>query len=121
MSERNTVLRSLHNVGLAAWFGGSLMGAVGLNGAAKDQGDTWQAQARIASSGWAKAKLRFRVGGPAILGVWVNAASADAKSWSGSDPVAGTTPSSPSLPPPAGRRVRRSWTAEGGLRVAGSI
>lgn len=26
MSERNTVLRSLHDVGLAAWFGGSLMG-----------------------------------------------------------------------------------------------
>ncbi|MYS09705.1 hypothetical protein GTW71_25480, partial [Streptomyces sp. SID6041] len=54
MSERNTVLRSLHDVGLAAWFGGSLMGAVGLNGAAKDQGDTWQAKARIASSGWAR-------------------------------------------------------------------
>ncbi|MFJ2060542.1 hypothetical protein ACIOMM_32055 [Streptomyces sp. NPDC087908] len=54
MSERNTVLRSLHDVGLAAWFGGSLMGAVGLNGAAKDQGDAWQAQARIASSGWAR-------------------------------------------------------------------
>jgi hypothetical protein len=34
MSERNTLVRSLHDVGLAAWFGGSLMGAVGLNGAA---------------------------------------------------------------------------------------
>lgn len=28
MSERNTVLRSLHDIGLAAWFGGSLAGAV---------------------------------------------------------------------------------------------
>ncbi|MGW2439471.1 hypothetical protein ACWCY1_22370 [Streptomyces goshikiensis] len=54
MSERNTVLRSMHDLGLAAWFGGSLMGAVGLNGAARDEGDTEATTARIASSGWAK-------------------------------------------------------------------
>ncbi|MFJ6718521.1 MULTISPECIES: hypothetical protein [unclassified Streptomyces] len=54
MSDRHTVLRSLHDAGLAAWFGGSLMGAVGLNGAARDQGGTWAASARIASDGWAK-------------------------------------------------------------------
>jgi hypothetical protein len=30
----NTVARTLHDVGLAAWFGGSLMGATGVNGAA---------------------------------------------------------------------------------------
>src|SRR6266496_1552950 len=39
MADDNTVARSLHDVGLAAWFGGSLMGAVGLNrvaGAAKE-------------------------------------------------------------------------------------
>ncbi|MFF9850452.1 hypothetical protein [Streptomyces litmocidini] len=54
MSTRNTMLRSLHDVGLAAWFGGSLMGAVGLNGAARDEGGTWATTARIASSGWAK-------------------------------------------------------------------
>ena len=34
MSDRNTLIRSLHDLGLAAWFGGSLMGAVGVNGAA---------------------------------------------------------------------------------------
>ena len=34
MSERNTVLRSMHDTGLAGWSGGSLMGAAGLNGAA---------------------------------------------------------------------------------------
>jgi hypothetical protein len=34
MAQDNTLARSLHDVGLAAWFGGSLMGAVGLNGAA---------------------------------------------------------------------------------------
>ncbi|MFC9852570.1 hypothetical protein [Streptomyces prasinus] len=54
MSERNTWIRSLHDLGLAAWFGGSLMGAVGLNGAAKEEGGTSQATERIASSGWAK-------------------------------------------------------------------
>ncbi|MGW7433414.1 hypothetical protein ACWGIN_28225 [Streptomyces sp. NPDC054861] len=54
MSERNTMLRSLHDVGLAAWFGGSLMGAVGLNGAARDEGGTWATSVRIAGAGWTK-------------------------------------------------------------------
>jgi len=34
MAQDNTLARSLHDLGLATWFGGSLMGAVGLNGAA---------------------------------------------------------------------------------------
>lgn len=54
MAERNTLIRSLHDMGLAAWFGGSLMGAVGLNGAAKDVGGTEVARDRISASGWAK-------------------------------------------------------------------
>ncbi|MFF5426383.1 MULTISPECIES: hypothetical protein [unclassified Streptomyces] len=54
MSGRNTFIRSLHDVGLAAWFGGSLMGAVGLNGAARDEGGTQAATDRIAASGWAE-------------------------------------------------------------------
>ncbi len=54
MSQRNTVLRSMHDLGLAAWFGGALMGAVGLNGAARAAGETQTGSARIASSGWAK-------------------------------------------------------------------
>jgi hypothetical protein len=54
MSGRNTVIRSLHDVGLAAWFGGSLMGAIGLNGAAENEGPTVAARARIASVGWSK-------------------------------------------------------------------
>jgi len=33
MSTRNTLVRSLHNLGAAAWFGGSFMGALGVNGA----------------------------------------------------------------------------------------
>ncbi|KOG08228.1 MULTISPECIES: hypothetical protein [Streptomyces] len=54
MFERHTLIRSLHDVGLAAWFGGSLMGAVGLNGAARSEGGTEAATDRIASAGWAK-------------------------------------------------------------------
>ncbi|GAA5038050.1 hypothetical protein [Actinopolymorpha pittospori] len=53
MPERNTVMRELHDLGLAAWFGGSVMGAVGLNPAAEEQG-TEVEKARVASSGWAK-------------------------------------------------------------------
>jgi hypothetical protein len=53
MSQRNTVIRSLHDVGLAAWFGGSLMGAVGLNGAAAKAKDPSE-RLRISSVGWAR-------------------------------------------------------------------
>lgn len=50
MSERNTLIRSMHDVGLAAWFGGSLMGAVGLNGAASNSQDP----PRLAADGWGR-------------------------------------------------------------------
>lgn len=53
MSNRNTVARSLHDLGLAAWFGGSLMGAIGVNGAAADVDDPTQ-RARVANAGWAR-------------------------------------------------------------------
>ncbi len=53
MSTRNTMIRSLHDVGLAAWCGGALMGAVGLNGAANDVDDPTD-RAKVASAGWAK-------------------------------------------------------------------
>jgi hypothetical protein len=53
MADRNTLVRSLHDVGLAAWFGGSLMGAVGLNGAGAAVLDDKE-RARVASAGWAK-------------------------------------------------------------------
>jgi hypothetical protein len=53
MSERNTLVRSLHDVGLAAWFGGSLMGAVGLNGATAQARDP-QERLRLSSAGWGR-------------------------------------------------------------------
>ena len=39
MSSTTTALRALHDVGLAAWFGGGLMGAVGVNSTARRAGD----------------------------------------------------------------------------------
>jgi hypothetical protein len=53
MSERNTVVRAMHDLGLAAWFGGSLMGTAGLNAAAEEAA-TQTTTTRMASAGWAK-------------------------------------------------------------------
>ena len=53
MAERNTVVRSLHDLGLAAWFGGSLAGAIAVNGAAAEVPDQTQ-RLRVANAGWAR-------------------------------------------------------------------
>ncbi|MEV4478363.1 hypothetical protein AB0K04_05575 [Micromonospora coxensis] len=53
MSERHTALRSMHDLGLAAWFGGSLMGALGVNGAAAQISDSTQ-RLPVASAGWSR-------------------------------------------------------------------
>jgi hypothetical protein len=53
MSEKNTLVRSLHDTGLAAWFGGSLMGAVGLNGAAAQASDPRERTA-LSAEGWGR-------------------------------------------------------------------
>lgn len=51
MTTYSTSVRALHLVTNAAWFGGSLMGAVGLNPAARE-GDTDKERAQIADTGW---------------------------------------------------------------------
>ncbi len=51
MANDNSLARSLHDLGLAAWFGGSLMGAAGLNGAAAQVEEPKQ-RLRVANSGW---------------------------------------------------------------------
>jgi hypothetical protein len=48
---RNTVSRSMHDVGLAAWFGGSLANAVALNAAAAEAGDR-ASRGAVANEGW---------------------------------------------------------------------
>lgn len=51
MAQRHTTAHFLHDAGLAVWFGGSLMGAVGLNGAAATLDDPTQ-RTRAANAGW---------------------------------------------------------------------
>lgn len=51
MAKTQTLARSLNDLGLAAWFGGSLMGAVGLNSATASIDDSSD-RARVASAGW---------------------------------------------------------------------
>ncbi|WP_431220046.1 hypothetical protein [Leifsonia xyli] len=43
----------MHDLGLAAWFGGTLMGAVGLNGGTAKAKDPAE-RLRLSSAGWAK-------------------------------------------------------------------
>lgn len=53
MASTNTLARIAHDVSLATWFGGSLMGAVGLNGATSKAEDPAE-RARLSSLGWAR-------------------------------------------------------------------
>lgn len=53
LESENPIARSLHDMGLAAWFGGSLMGAVGLNGASAEAGDPVE-RTRVANAGWGR-------------------------------------------------------------------
>jgi len=47
----NVIPRIAHDLGLAAWFGGSYMGAVALNGASREVDDPRQ-RARVVNAGW---------------------------------------------------------------------
>jgi hypothetical protein len=72
MAADNTISRSLHDLGLATWFGGSLMGAVGLNGAAAQVEEPKQ-RLRVANAGWNRwtpvnlAGIAAHVAGGAVL------------------------------------------------------
>lgn len=50
--ETNTISRTLHDVGLALWTGGSTMGAVGVNGAATAAEP--RERLRVAGEGWSR-------------------------------------------------------------------
>ena len=69
MPTRNTFVRSLHDLGLAAWFGGTLMGTIGLNGAAATARSP-QERLEISARGWSRwfqqqqaAMAAHRIGG----------------------------------------------------------
>lgn len=49
----NLFARSVHDLSAAAWFGGSLMGAIGLNGAAAEAREPAE-RTRLSSAGWMK-------------------------------------------------------------------
>ncbi|MDQ2849230.1 MAG: hypothetical protein M3Y49_00605 [Actinomycetota bacterium] len=53
MASTNTLARVAHDLSLATWFGGSLMGAVGLNGATAKATDPAE-RTRLSSLGWAR-------------------------------------------------------------------
>jgi hypothetical protein len=91
MVQDNTLARSLHDLGLAAWFGGSLMGAVGLNGAAAVV-DAPEQRLRVANTGWARwtpvnlAGIAAHVAGvrcwwPATRAAWPPSAEWPAPPW----------------------------------------
>jgi hypothetical protein len=50
-NDRHTFARTLHDLGLGAWFGGSLMGAIGLDRAASAVEDPTD-RTRVVNEGW---------------------------------------------------------------------
>lgn len=74
--DRTTAASIAHDVGLAAWFGGAWMGAVGLNGATIEVDDHTQ-RTRVANAGWfrwapiAGTALVANVAGAFLLGRFV--------------------------------------------------
>ena len=48
---RNTLARSMHDLGLAAWFGGTLANAIALNAAAGEAGDPHKV-GEVTNAGW---------------------------------------------------------------------
>ena len=75
-TNRNTTARTLHDLGVAAWFGGSLMGAVGLNGAAADVRDPIETT-KVSQAGWGRwtpvnlAAIAAHLAGGAVM-TWGN-------------------------------------------------
>lgn len=53
MSQSNKLARTVHDVALGAWFGGMLMGAVGLNAASKEI-ENPSDRVRVANAGWGR-------------------------------------------------------------------
>jgi len=53
MSRTTTSLRVLHDLGLAAWFGGGLMGAVGMNSTAR-RADDLSERHGLTTHGWSR-------------------------------------------------------------------
>jgi hypothetical protein len=92
MADRNSWARVAHDLGLATWFGGSLMGAVGLNPAAK-QASSANERIEVANAGWARwtpvnavGIAAYTVGGAVLT--WANKGRLAAQSGVGSATMA---------------------------------
>src|SRR3954467_4134234 len=124
MTERLTAARALHDVGLAAWFGGSLMGAIGVNGAAADVDDPRQ-RARVANAGWARWTPFNLVAIGAHLVGGVQLLRRDAHRAVAQSGVTGNTgakpavPGGPRAPPGYSRVLGKKVRAAGDAPVAG--
>jgi hypothetical protein len=72
MAATTTLARSAHDLGLGSWFGGTLMGAIGLNGGAAAARSPRE-RTRISSIGWQKwspvlvASVGLHVVGSAVM------------------------------------------------------
>lgn len=53
MKHSNKIARAVHDIALGAWFGGTLMGAIGLNAASREI-ENPSDRSRVANAGWAK-------------------------------------------------------------------
>lgn len=75
---RNTITRSLHDLGLAAWFGGTLANAVALNPAAA-QADVPDNRGAVANEGWDRwtPVNAVAIGAHLIGGIGLMASNAD--------------------------------------------
>src|SRR4051794_19785370 len=82
MADRDMAVRAIHELSLAAWFGGSLMGAIGVNGAASAAGAP-QERLRLAGEGWRRWQP---VQGAAVAG---HVAAAAWITWSNKGRIAG--------------------------------
>jgi hypothetical protein len=76
MNAHPTV-RLLHDLGAATWFGGSLMGATGLNGAAAQLDDPTQ-RARASTAGWSR---WAPVAGAGVVAHLIGSAGLTATDW----------------------------------------
>lgn len=78
MRTSRTLFHTLHDLGLFAWFGGTLMGVVGLHGASGEVADP-RDRVTVAQAGW----RRF---GPiqsgSILAYWIGATGLARTDWS---------------------------------------
>lgn len=90
MAERNTWARAIHDLGLGAWFGGSLMGAVGLNAAAKQASEPTE-RLQVANAGWARWTPVNAVGIAGYVGGGLTLMWANKGRLAGQEGVAGAT------------------------------